>query len=186
MEPDLNRYDLTHATTRHATMSHDELTAIYRRAWDLYYTPAHVETVLRRAKLWGYDTRRMMMKLLTFFAVAKIEGVHPLEGGVFRRKRRRERRPGLPLEGPLAFYAREVWSTLRKHTIFAAMYWRYRRILRRIEREGTPHDDVAMTPVQSSDFNELELFTATSAAKRVAAQQLRRIVTRARGDELRP
>jgi radical SAM superfamily enzyme YgiQ (UPF0313 family) len=180
MEPDLNRYDLTHVTTRHATMSNDELMRIYRKAWDLYYAPAHIETVLRRTKLWGYDSRNMMMKLLTFYAVEKIEGVHPLEGGVLRRKRRRERRPGLPREGPLTFYPREIWSVLRKHAVFASMYWQYRRILRRVERDEAPYSDVAMTPAQSRDFEELELFTATPAAKQVAAKQLRRMAASGR------
>ena len=175
LEPDLNRYDLTHVTTRHAKMSDDELLAIYRKAWDCYYTPAHVETLMRRAKHWGYDVRNMMMKLLTFYAVFKIEGVHPLEGGIFRRKRRRERRPGLPLEGPLTFYAREMGSMLRKHVAFAAMYREHRRILRRVEHDDAPYTDAAMKSVQSTDFEELELFTTTAAAKQVAAKQLRRL-----------
>ena len=64
MDPDMNRYDLVHVTTRHPAMSDEELLGIYRRAWDLYYSPEHVETVMRRAKAWGYDPRDMMMKLL--------------------------------------------------------------------------------------------------------------------------
>src|SRR5207237_7538819 len=43
MDPDLNNYDVVHATTAHDTMSPDELLAIYRKAWDLYYSPEHVE-----------------------------------------------------------------------------------------------------------------------------------------------
>ena len=34
------------------------------------------------------------------------EGVHPLEGGAFRLKYRRDRRHGLPLESPFVFYPR--------------------------------------------------------------------------------
>ena len=34
------------------------------------------------------------------------EGVHPLEGGAFRLKYRRDRRQGMPLESPLVFYPR--------------------------------------------------------------------------------
>lgn len=180
MDGDLNRYDLAHVTTRHATMSNDELLGIYRKAWDLYYSPAHVERVLRRARLWGYDTRNMMMKLLSFHAVPKLEGVHPLEGGLLRRKRRGDRRPGLPLEGRLAFYSREAWAIVSKHVRFASMYWGYRRILRRVEGDTATHADVAMTPVQSSDFDQLEMFTARPAAKIVAERQLRRMALPAR------
>jgi hypothetical protein len=57
MEPDLNQYDLFHVTTRHPRLSACGIAGVYRRAWELYYTPEHVETVLRRAKLWGYDPR---------------------------------------------------------------------------------------------------------------------------------
>ena len=75
-------------------MSDEELLGIYRKAWDIYYSAEHVETVIRRAKAWGYDPRNMMLKLLTFPRVPRIENVHPLEGGLFRRKYRRDRRPG--------------------------------------------------------------------------------------------
>jgi radical SAM superfamily enzyme YgiQ (UPF0313 family) len=102
MESDMNQYDLVHVTTRHATMSDEELLGIYHKAWDLYYSPGHVETVIRRAKSWGYDPRNMMVKLLSFHAVARVEQVHPLEGGLFRRKYRRDRRAGMPLESPFA------------------------------------------------------------------------------------
>jgi hypothetical protein len=105
MERDMNKYDVVHVTTAHATMSNAELLAIYHKAWDLYYSVEHVETVLRRAQEWGYDPRNMMMKLLMFHAVPRLERVHPLEGGLFRRKVRRDRRPGMKLENHFSFYA---------------------------------------------------------------------------------
>src|SRR5204862_7479548 len=49
MESDMNKYDLVHVNTRHASMSDQELLAIYRKAWDLYYSRAHVETGIRRS-----------------------------------------------------------------------------------------------------------------------------------------
>ena len=101
MDRDLNNYDVVHVTTRHALMTDAELAGIYAAAWDLYYSPAHVETVLRRAKSWGYDLNKMMWKLLSFHAPHKLENVHPLDGGVIRRKYRRDRRPGLALEHPV-------------------------------------------------------------------------------------
>lgn len=173
MEPDLNQYDLAHVTTRHPVMSDAELLGIYRKAWDLYYSPAHVEAVIRRAKAWGYDPRNMMVKLLAFHAAPRIEGVHPLEGGLFRRKYRRDRRPGRPLESPLAFYPRYAWDILVKHVRFARMYWEHRGILRRVLRDASPHQDVAMTPVQDSEFEAMQMYTETPAAK-FAVEKLRR------------
>ena len=174
MEPDLNHYDTVHVTTRHATMSDDELIGIYRKAWEIYYTPEHVERVIRRSKVWGYDPRNMMLKLFSFAAVPKFEGIHPLEGGLFRRTYRRDRRPGMPLENPLSFYPRYAWEMVSKHARAVVLYWRYLRILKRVERDTRPYTDVAMTAVQEDDFDALEMFTATDAARAVVDKQRRK------------
>jgi radical SAM superfamily enzyme YgiQ (UPF0313 family) len=173
MARDLNKYDLVHVTTRHPVMSDDELRAAYRKAWDIYYSPEHVERVVRRSKAWGYDPRNMLTKLLTFHAVPRIEEVHPLEGGLFRRKYRRERRPGMPLESPFAFYPRYAREIVSKHLRFARMVWQHWRILRRVERDSNPYMDVAMTPVQDAEFGEMQMYTTTPAAK-FAVEKLRR------------
>ena len=173
MEPDMNRYDLVHVNTRHATMSNQELVDIYHKAWDLYYSPEQVERVIRRSKTWGYDPRNMMLKLLTFHAVPRIEKVHPLDGGLFRRKYRRDRRPGMPLEMPLVFHARFAWETLSKQARFGRMLWQHWRIVRRVERDPATPIDIAMTPVQESEFDNMQMYTTTPAAK-FAVAKLRR------------
>jgi hypothetical protein len=160
-------------------MSDQELLGIYRKAWQLYYSPQHVETVLRRARSWGYDPRDMMTKLLLFQAVPRLEGLHPLEGGLFRRKARRDRRPGMPIEGRFRFYTRFAWDLLSKHARFARMYWQYRRILRRVLRDTRQHPDVAMAAVQVSDMQSLELFSATRGARIVVEKRQRRDAVRA-------
>ena len=48
MDADLNKYDLEHVVTDHPKMTRAELEAIYQEAWSLYYTPEHIETLLRR------------------------------------------------------------------------------------------------------------------------------------------
>ena len=146
-------------------MSDEELLAIYHEAWDLYYSPEHVETVLRRAKAWGYDPRNMMMKLLLFHAVPRLERVHPLEGGLFRRKFRRDRRAGMPLESRSAFYARYAWEIVSKHVRFAGMYLQYRRTLRRVVRDTAPYMDIAMTPVQDRRSSRRWRCTARPAGR---------------------
>ena len=179
MECDLNRYDVVHVTTRHARMTDDELLGIYRKAWELYYTPAHIETVMRRAKMRGYDPHNMMWKLIAFHAPPLLEKVHPLEGGIFRRKYRRDRRPGLPLESPLAYYPREGWNMLVNYLRFAGMYWGYRRTLRRVLKDDTPYTDVATTPVNSQDFDALQMFSDTRGARNVVDKLRRRMAPRA-------
>jgi radical SAM superfamily enzyme YgiQ (UPF0313 family) len=179
MEPDMNKYDVVHVTTRHSTMSDAELLGIYHKAWDLYYSPQHVETVLRRAKVWGFDPRNMMMKLLLFHAVPRLERVHPLEGGLFRRKVRRDRRGGMPLESRFTFYARYAWEIVSKHLRFAAMYVQYSRTLGRVVRDATPYMDTAMTAVQDTEFQTLEIYSATRGATSVVEKLRRRSVARA-------
>jgi radical SAM superfamily enzyme YgiQ (UPF0313 family) len=173
MESDMNKYDLVHVTTRHTTMSKQELVEIYQKAWDLYYSPQHVESVIRRAKLWGYNPRNMMMKLFTYHAMASIEHVHPLEGGLFRRKYRKDRRPGMGLESRVVFYWRYAWEFGSKHIRAFGMYRRYRRILKHVLSDSAIQPDIAMQPVQDSEFDELEMYTATPASK-FAVDKLRR------------
>ena len=103
--------------------------------------------------------------MFSFYEAIKIENVHPLESGLFRRKYRLDRRPGMPVEGPLSFYPRHVWEVLSKHARLAAMYWRFRRIQRRVERDRGSYDDVAMMPVREDEFDALEIFTVTQAAR---------------------
>ena len=99
--------------------------------------------------------------------------MHPLEGGLFRRKYRRERRPGMPLESPFVFYPRYAREIVSKHWRFARMAWQHWRILRRVERDPNPYTDVAMTPVQETEFAEMQMYTTTPAAK-FAVEKLRR------------
>ncbi|OGQ74135.1 MAG: radical SAM protein [Deltaproteobacteria bacterium RIFCSPLOWO2_12_FULL_57_22] len=174
MDGDLNKYDLTQVTTRHPLMSSEELTAIYHRAWKLYFSPEHVETILRRTKDSGYNLRNMMMKLFSFEAPARIERVHPLEAGIFRRKYRRDRRPGLPLENPCVFYVRFGLDNLSRAWSYARMYWRYRLILKRVERDSNPYSDLALTPVQGGELESLELYTSTRGGEFVIERMRRR------------
>jgi radical SAM superfamily enzyme YgiQ (UPF0313 family) len=174
MEPDLNNYDLVHVTTAHGTMSAEELRGIYEKAWDLYYSPEHVERIIRRTKTWGYNPREMMLKLLTFYASMKLEKVHPLEAGFLRRKYRRDRRSEMPRENPLVFYPRYAWQLASTWTRLVLMYMQHVRILKRALRDTDAHEDIAMAPVQESDFDALELFNATPAAKIVVEKQRRK------------
>src|SRR5262249_2499867 len=96
MDPDMNNYDAEHVTTAHAQMSAAAWRDIYLRAWRLYSSPKHIETLLRRAVADGIDAKRLMLSIVQFSGIPLIEKVHPLQGGYLRRKNRRTRRPGLP------------------------------------------------------------------------------------------
>ena len=49
MDPDMNKYDLNHRVSHHAgKMSDAEWEEAYRAAWATFYTPEHIDTILRR------------------------------------------------------------------------------------------------------------------------------------------
>jgi hypothetical protein len=58
--------------------------------------------------------------------------VHPLQGGLFRRKYRTDRRPGLPLELRFVFYPRYAWEIVSKYARLLAVALRYERARRRV------------------------------------------------------
>jgi radical SAM superfamily enzyme YgiQ (UPF0313 family) len=168
LDPDMNNYDTQHVTMDHPQMSKAEWEGIYREVWDLYYTDDHVATVLRRARTWGYDPENMMAKLFAFHAPVVYERMHPLEGGLIRRKVRRDRRLGFPIENPLVFYPRLAWEHLTKYSGAFAMHRRYRRILAEVMADANPDDysDTAMSPVTEAEEQTLDLFTVTVSAQR--------------------
>lgn len=170
MDPDMNKYDLNHVTTAHSTMSKEEWERVYRLAWDTYYTPEHIETVLKRARASNMSVGKMMFLMLWFYGCLKFEGLHPLEGGYFRHKYRLDRRPGMPIENPFAFYPRRVAEVIRNHAGVLAMLWKFGRMRRSIKSDPNAMDytDLALTPVSKEEEAELEMFTQqeeVSAAK---------------------
>jgi len=134
LEPDLNKYDAEHVTFRHRNMSEDRWQEIYRRAWQLYYTPEHIETILRRAKTDGAGLHHVADAILACYGSYRSEHVHPLECGILRRKVRRLRRPGLPRENPVIFYPRRLWETLTTGAALGRFYLQLERIRRQVSR----------------------------------------------------
>ena len=66
LEADLNLYDSAHVTAPHARMSSGEWQHAYEQAWETYCDIAHVETVMRRAREWGYSVRKVRWMMFTF------------------------------------------------------------------------------------------------------------------------
>jgi hypothetical protein len=121
MERDMNKYDLEHVCTAHGPMTRQEWAGIYQRAWAQYYSWEHIETLLRRAVADGIPAKRLMLSLVVFRGMPLVENVHPLQGGYFRRKVRRTRRPGMPSEKLLLFYPRHWLCTVVNAARIAAM-----------------------------------------------------------------
>ena len=80
------------ATALHAV---EDWERTYLDAWQSYYTPAHVETIMRRAAATGIGFGRLLGLLLECSKIVAIEKCHPMQGGIVRIKHRTDRRPGL-------------------------------------------------------------------------------------------
>jgi radical SAM superfamily enzyme YgiQ (UPF0313 family) len=166
LDPDLNKYDLEHALTSHPNMNKADWEKLYRDAWAIYYTPSHIETILRRAQACDINVWRLGQIILWFAQSLTIEKVHPLQGGFVRLKNRRERRPELPIEPLWKFYRQLTWEVIVKHMRVAAAAWRIFRIYRRVAAGAhIPYTDHAMTPVSDDETQRFELFTHNKSAR---------------------
>ena len=167
MDADMNRYDSEHVTTSHQHMTAEAWTDIYRRAWHLYYSPAHIETLLKRAMASGASPRRVAEMTFFFYATAAYEHVHPLQGGLVRRKRRTQRRSSLPRENHLTFALRRVRDVASTYVPMLRLLWKIDRMRRRVQRDpaNRTYTDLALTPVSSASNDALELFQTSDSAR---------------------
>jgi radical SAM superfamily enzyme YgiQ (UPF0313 family) len=159
MDPDMNKYELSHVVADHPNMSREEWQQVYYRSWHQYYTKAHIERVMRRAAACGKELHKMIWPIMWFYGSVMFEGVHPVEGGTLRYKVRTQRRPGLPIENPLLFYPRRVVE----HAVSISRWLRFALELRAMAKriEADPHKreymDVALTPMTEEESNELDI-----------------------------
>ncbi len=177
VDPDLNKYDLNHVTTGHARMSAQEWEAAYRMAWDTYYTKEHVESVLRRLVAKRASASNAILLMTWFGGSIHIEGVHPLEAGLFRYKFRRDRRPGFEIAPAWKFYPSYFIESIAKLGRWFFTYAGLRLIYNRIKRDPRRMEymDTALTPVMDDDVEKLELFHTHSAEAFVAHQRPARV-----------
>lgn len=168
LDPDLNKYDLEHVTTKHSTMNEEQWKKLYRDTWQEFYTPEHMETVMRRARATGISVDNMMVLLLWFHFCIVYEKIDPLQGGFLRRKYRRDRRTTMELESPLVFYPRFAADFVRKHWRMGALALRFHRFKRQLERDAAAknYNDVALTADDRIDSTELETMLTQIAVAR--------------------
>ena len=65
---------------------------------------------MRRAIACGMSAGKVLIMMFWFFFSIRCDKVHPLEGGYFRLKHRRDRRPGFQRESIFSFYPRFAWG----------------------------------------------------------------------------
>jgi len=176
MDPDMNKYDLSHRVAHHPKMSDAEWEEAYDAAWEAFYTPEHIRTILRRSAACKVGRPKTTMSTLLWFKlVHAVEGVHPLEGGAFRLRFRRDRRHGLPIENPLVFYPRYAAEILSKA-------WRYLKVYRECKAiydeiiaapDRLTYTDRAIEPVRDDEFETLDLYHDTRGGEAALARKRR-------------
>lgn len=131
MDPDFNRYDSFQPATRHPVMSSEQWRQAYDNAWRGFYTKEHLIRAMSAANprnYWG-----LMRNYLWYRWSVLHEGVHPMLGGFYRRRRFRDRRPGLEKESRLAFWKSElgrhmgyIGSLVQEYRFFQDLYFQTR------------------------------------------------------------
>lgn len=167
MDPDMNKYDLEHVTSEHPRMSKEEWQEIYDKAWHIYYSWDHIETLLKRAVATGINPSRLADMILQFYGSYFYEKLHPLQTGLIRRKVRSQRRSTLPRENPLVFYPRRLGEFLTTYIPGLMFQSRLRRLRKRIKRDhaARQYTDIAITPLQDLKQDGLEMYQTTDAAR---------------------
>ena len=186
MDPDLNKYDLYHRVTHHPRMSDADWDEAYRAAWRSFYSLDHMCTVLRRAAANPVGRPSATLSTLLWFKLMTMfEGVHPLEGGAFRRKSRRDRRHGQPRESRLVFYPRYAAEIIAKAWRYWSVYREARAVYRAVMRapDRTAYTDLSLAPPDEAEFDALDLYRATSGGDAAVARKRREDKSRA---ELQP
>jgi radical SAM superfamily enzyme YgiQ (UPF0313 family) len=160
MDPDMNKYDLEHACTAHPRMSKEAWMATYADAWTRYYTDEHVETIMRRAIASGLNPNKILDAITIFSGSARIEGVHPLQFGLVRRKVRTQRRYGMPIVNPFVFYPWRIFDFLKAATLWLRLVHRYRRITARVAADpaASVHFDEALSLHTGETDHLIEVF----------------------------
>ena len=180
-DADVNKYDLNHRVSHHPTMSDAEWEEAYRAAWEAFYTPEHIRTILRRAAANPIGRPGTTLSTHVVQADDRLENVHPLEGGAFRRKSRLDRRSTLPIESPLVFYPRYWAETLRKVAGYWSFYRRSKATLKEVlaAPDRMTYTDTAIAPPRSDEFETLDLYHVTNGGEAALARKRRDEVIRA-------
>ena len=86
-----------------------------------------------------------------------MEKLHPLEGGLFRRKVRSQRRHGMPRVHPLVFYPHRMFEATRNIVEMIGLYLRCRRVWKRVAEDPNrrAYMDFALQPVTEDETTDL-------------------------------
>jgi hypothetical protein len=157
-------------------MSDAEWEETYKAAWATYFTWEHMETVARRhARRKNGRPNKALQYLNEFRMLYENEGVHTLEGGVVRRKRRKSRRPTLKREPALAFYPKFVFESLRKGFNYWSGFRKQKALLKRIVNDPARYSytDLSLQKATEEELDNLDMFQKTRGGVEAVAKKHR-------------
>jgi hypothetical protein len=127
---------------------------------------------MRRATACGMKTIKVMFFIAWFQASLAIEGLHPLQGGYLRLKYRKDRRSGFRIEPPVLWHLKYFGESVAKIARLLSVLWRLDRTRRRILKDPKrmEYKDLAITPVQEGEMDELEIFNVTEGGRAAVAK----------------
>lgn len=156
MARDTNLYDTAHVCMEHPRMTKEELEKAYRDAWKSFYSKEHLKTLILRRK--GPRRRILYHALMWFCSSAFLENVHPLLGGFFRLKGRRNRRRGMLRESFFTYYGRRTKEVVTYGIGLLKLLWIFRQMMREANRpQNLDYIDEATTPDQKKKIDETHL-----------------------------
>lgn len=173
MDPDLNKYDLSHRVTHHPKMTDEELDNLYKAVWETYYTREHMTTVIKRAFALGSNRKYTLAGLLTGFGIiTKVTGIRSYDMGIFRYIARKERREGLPIENPFIFYPKMYWRLITGTITISRGASSLAREARKMwtSKSYKGYIDEAITPVNVDDYDNLNMYQQTRGVKEQAVK----------------
>lgn len=176
MDPDLNKYDLTHRVTHHPKMSDEEWESAYAEAWRVYYSSDHIKTLVSRAAVTpGYPVDDLRSLILIFSMSFDIEGMHPLETGTWRMFFREDRRPGMPFEEEDVFRQRSRTEGESKMQRYAVAKRAVDKIFDEVlnDPDRMNYTDTAISPQSEDEFETLAIYQETRGGEEAVSRQKR-------------
>jgi hypothetical protein len=133
MDPDMNKYDLTHRVMHHANMSDEEWESVYRSAWKSFYTEEHIERIFRRmVALRSNKKLNTLDNLVTAFVSTHYSNIYALDVPLHRIPGYGERRGSMKDGSAFCSYLHVVAKVARNWIAAIYTYFRLRRKLMKI------------------------------------------------------
>ena len=104
----MNKYDLEHVCTSNTDMTKEQWEGSTARPGSATTPTSMSRRSCAAARAAGINLSKIVNAAIVFSGATRIEGVHPLQFGVVRRKSRTQRRHGMPIESPFIYYPRRA------------------------------------------------------------------------------